>query len=501
MLTFDEFKALAAGHNVIPIVRRSMADTLTPVSAYLILRKEGVASFILESVEPDEKIGRYSFIGTDPRMLIRARGTHVTIEEDGGTRSAAGSIFETVRQVLDRYRVAPFSEPHGLMGGVVGYIGYNAIRSLERIAIAEPSAGDEDDAILGLFGTILQFDHRLQVMTIIHNAFVDPTTSLESQYDAACRTLEEFEQRLRHPPSVSTVFSCSSETDQEEPDRATFLSSVTRAKEFITEGDIFQVVLSRRLRRQFSGDVFAVYRALRMINPSPYLFYLDFGRTKLAGSSPEVLVRSRDRNVEVLPIAGTRRRGDHLEEDDALEVELLADAKELAEHVMLVDLGRNDVGRIAEYGSVHVPVFKRVDRYSHVMHIVSEVHGRLREGLSQVDTLEACFPAGTVSGAPKVRAMEIINELETCPRGAYAGAAGYFGLDGVLETCIAIRTIIAHGNMLKIQSGAGIVADSDPAREYDETVSKARALLEAVDLASAGLLSPRLTQRDGRRAQ
>ena len=499
MVSFKEFAGLAATHNVIPIVHRSMADTLTPVSAYLALRKEGVPSFILESVEPDEKIGRYSFIGTDPRVLVQARGDSVTVEEGGHSTTEQQSVFDCVRGILGRYRVAPFAEPHGLMGGIVGYIGYNAVRSLERIPIPAPGPGDEPDAILGLFGTVVQFDHRLQVMTIIHNAFLDPGEPLEAQYDRALTSLEEFELRLRHPHATPESFSCDFASDQDEPDRETFLSAVQRAKEYITDGDIFQVVLSRRVRREFSGDLFAVYRALRMINPSPYLFYLDFGDTKLAGSSPEVLVRLRDNLVEVLPIAGTRPRGEHPEEDDMLETELLADAKELAEHVMLVDLGRNDVGRIADYGSVEVPVFKRVDRYSHVMHIVSEVRGRLRKGLSAVDTLEACFPAGTVSGAPKVRAMEIIQELEKTPRGTYAGAVGYVGLDGALETCIAIRTIVAHRNTLKIQSGAGIVADSDPAREYDETVNKARALLEAVDLAASGLLSPRLTQRDRRR--
>jgi anthranilate synthase component 1 len=500
MVSFKEFSALAAMHNVIPLVRRSMADTLTPVSAYLALRKEGVPSFILESVEPDEKIGRYSFIGIDPRVLVQARGNSVTVQEGGRNTTRQQSVFDCVRGILGRYRVAPFAEPHGLLGGLVGYIGYNAVRSLERIPIPAPGPNDEPDAILGLFATVVQFDHRLQVMTIIHNAFMDSCEPLEAQYDSALSSLNEFELRLRHPYCGPTSFSCDSASDHDEPDREAFLSAVKRAKQYITDGDIFQVVLSRRVCRIFSGDLFAVYRALRMINPSPYLFYLDFGETKLAGSSPEVLVRLRDRVVEVLPIAGTRPRGEHSEEDEMLEMELLADAKELAEHVMLVDLGRNDVGRIAEYGSVEVPVFKRVDRYSHVMHIVSEVRGRLRSGFSAMDTLEACFPAGTVSGAPKVRAMGIIQELEAFPRGAYAGAAGYVGLDGALETCIAIRTVVAHRDILKIQSGAGIVADSDPAREYDETVNKARALLEAVDLAASGLLSPRLTERDRRRA-
>jgi anthranilate synthase component 1 len=499
MVSFKEFSALAAMHNVIPLVRRSMADTLTPVSAYLALRREGVPSFILESVEPDEKIGRYSFIGIDPVVLVQARGDSVTIQEGGINTTRQQSVFDCVRELLGRYHVAPFAEPHGLMGGVVGYIGYDAVRSLERIPIPAPGPDDEPDAILGLFATVVQFDHRLQVMTIIHNAFLDSSEPLEAQYETALRSLDEFELQLRHAHSAPKSFSCNTASDHDEPDRENFCSAVNRAKQYITSGDIFQVVLSRRVRKTFSGDLFAVYRALRMINPSPYLFYLDFGETKLAGSSPEVLVRLRDGVVEVLPIAGTRRRGDNSEEDEKLETELLADAKEVAEHVMLVDLGRNDVGRIAEYGSVEVPVFKRVDRFSHVMHIVSEVRGRLRSGVSAMATLEACFPAGTVSGAPKVRAMEIIQELESSPRGAYAGAAGYLGFDGALDTCIAIRTIVAYRGALKIQSGAGIVADSDPAREYDETVSKARALLEAVDLAASGLLSPRLTERDRRR--
>jgi anthranilate synthase component 1 len=266
-------------------------------------------------------------------------------------------------------------------------------------------------------------------------------------------------------------------------DAASFAASVRRAKEYITEGDIFQVVLSRRLRLPFSGDPFPVYRALRIINPSPYLFYVDFGEIKLIGSSPEVLVRANQRAVELLPIAGTRKRGSTEEEDLRLEEELLEDEKELAEHIMLVDLGRNDVGRISEYGSVHVPVFKRVVRYSHVMHIVSEVRGKLARGATGLDALRACFPAGTVSGAPKVRAMEIINELEPFRRGIYAGAVGYLGFDGALDTCIAIRTIIAHRDMLTIQAGAGIVADSVPEREYMETANKAQVLIDAITLA------------------
>lgn len=489
MLSFEEFEKLSTTYNVIPLIQTLAADTLTPVLTYLTLREAGVPSFILESVEPNEKIGRFSFIGSEPRVLLEARGARVSIREGKEVRHTSDTLFAVVRRLLSEFRCAPLREPHGLMGGFVGYVGYNAVRVLEHIPIPDPGNDEEPDALLGLFGTVIQFDHRRQIMTLVHNVFLDPSLSLHDQYADGCAMVERVAERLGRAAVVTTSFSCADQ-GVEEPTRDGFMASVMEAKHFIKAGDIFQVVLSRRMRRTFGGDLFAVYRALRMINPSPYLFYLDFGQTKLAGSSPEVLVRLRDNVVNVLPIAGTRPRGSTDAEDKDFERELLADAKELAEHVMLVDLGRNDIGRIAEYGSVSVPVFKRVDRFSHVMHIVSEVQGRLRDGMDAVAVLEACFPAGTVSGAPKVRAMEIIQSLEPFSRGAYAGAVGYIGLDGVLDTCIAIRTVFAQGNILKIQAGAGIVADSDPGREYDETVSKARAVQEAVRLASTGLSSP-----------
>jgi len=499
MITFEEFSVLAGNYNVVPLVRPLLADTLTPVSTYMTLRQEGTPSFILESVEANEKIGRYSFIGVGPRLLLRARGTHITIREQGNTRHLNENLYALIESLVSRYRSAPVEGRHGLAGGFVGYLGYNTIRHIERIQIGDPGAADEDDAMLGLFGAVVQFDHRAQLITIVQNIFVEPGVELRDQYNAARTALDTLELRLRRSPVASDNFRCEPAPEESRDERHTFEESVRRAKEAITEGEIFQVVLSRRVRRAFSGDLFAVYRALRIINPSPYLFFLDFGDTMLVGSSPEVLVRSRQGLVELLPIAGTRRRGRDEEEDRVLAEELLHDAKELAEHVMLVDLGRNDVGRIATYGSVDVPVFKRIDRYSHVMHIVSEVRGRLQEGISPVDVLKACFPAGTVSGAPKVRAMEIIHELEPVHRGAYAGAVGYIGFDGTLDMCIAIRTIIACRGMLNIQAGAGIVADSVPEREYEETVSKARALNEAVTLAAAGLPSERLARGEGAR--
>ncbi len=498
MLSFAEFEQLAQSHNVIPLVKLLLADTHTPVSIYLTLRQEGSPSFLLESAETNEKLGRYSFVGLSPSMMVRARGQEVFIVRNGSREKAEGHILEVLRKLSSQFRQAQSGLGTGLAGGFVGYLGYNSVRHLERVPIPDPGSEDEDDAVFGLFPTILRFDHFAHVITVIRNVLVDPDQSLKSQYEQGRKELEALELKLRQSAVSTTSFQCEINGDADVPDREYYCSAVARAKEYIREGDIFQVVLSRRIERKFSGDLFPVYRSLRFINPSPYLYYIDFGDTKLVGSSPEILVRSRKGLVELLPIAGTRKRGRDEREDAALEEELLRDEKELAEHIMLVDLGRNDLGRICRYGSVEVPVFKRVERYSHVMHIVSEVRGQLREDASPVDVLAACFPAGTVSGAPKVRAMEIINQLEQSPRGAYAGAVGYIGFDGSLDTCIAIRTLVAHGERLKIQAGAGIVADSVPENEYQETVNKSRALLEAVMFASGGLPSSQLLARLGR---
>jgi anthranilate synthase component 1 len=341
--------------------------------------------------------------------------------------------------------------------------------------------------MFALFTTVVRFDHRRQVVTVIRNVLVDTAMPLAPQYEQGRRDLDALLLRLHKTPVMTSTFACSPPPPATDADREQYCRSVHRAKEHITDGDIFQVVLSRRGETSYSGDPFPVYRALRLINPSPYLFHLDFGDTVLLGSSPELLVRVHDRDVEVMPIAGTRRRGADAEEDRRLAEDLLADEKERAEHVMLIDLGRNDVGRIAAYGSVSVPDVMRVERYSHVMHIVSTVRGTLRKDVDALDALVSCFPAGTVSGAPKIRAMEIIADLEGRRRGVYAGAVGYLGFDGTLDTCIAIRTVVCHGGHLSIQAGAGIVADSDPDREFVETENKARALIDAVTLAAGGL--------------
>ena len=487
MISSDEFCRLATDFNVIPLSKTLLADLHTPVSAYLSLRSEKALSFLFESAEPDEKIGRYSFIGIDPEKLLIGRGDRTEIVSNSESRHITQDILKTLRRETAHFRV--YGKEGGFQGGFVGYLGYNCVRLIEQIPVPPGSQDEPPDAMFGLFTTVVQFDHRQHRVTVRVNVVVNDAVPLATQYDRARKKLDLTLLRLRNAPVPSSHFQCT--IPPAPSDEAGYCAAVEKAKHHIHEGDMFQAVLSRKRSIPYDGDPFVVYRALRFVNPSPYLFYVDFGKTKLIGSSPEVLVRVTRGNVELLPIAGTRKRGITEAEDLELEKELLADAKETAEHVMLVDLGRNDVGRISAIGSVEVPVFKRVDRYSHVMHLVSHVRGSLRSDLTPLDALISCFPAGTVSGAPKVRAMEIINELEGERRGIYAGAVGYLGFDGTLDTCIAIRTIVGHNGTLTIQSGAGIVADSVPATEYRETVNKAQALLDAITLAAGGLHDPR----------
>jgi anthranilate synthase component I len=489
MITHEEFTKLAHTYSVVPLVETMLADLHTPVSIYLTLRKESSHSFLLESVEPDERIGRFSFVGTEPHLVIKAKGDDIEIDSREKKEQRHGKILDVLTEFSQRYRsVAPL-EQQGFTGGFLGYFGYDRVQEIEHIPLNPALEDDVPDAMFGLFQSVVKFDHRHQLLTVIHNIFVDHTRPLQDQYHEGAAILSALLIQLGKPPILENSFQCDHTSVQHGTDHDAFCSSVKRAKEYIHEGDIFQVVLSRRVQVPFSGDPFPVYRALRIINPSPYLFYISYGSVKLIGSSPEVLVRVQDRTVGVMPIAGTRKRGTTEHEDKRLEEELLHDEKEAAEHVMLVDLGRNDIGRVSEYGTVHVPVFKRLKRFSHVMHLVSEVQGRLKDEADSLDALRACFPAGTVSGAPKVRAMEIINELEPVRRGIYAGAVGYLGFDGALDTCIAIRTIVAANGVLTIQAGAGIVADSIPESEYKETVNKAQALLDALAGASNGLMN------------
>jgi anthranilate synthase component 1 len=487
MITQQEFKQLAQSYSIVPMVETMLADLHTPVSIYLTLRSEGIPSFLLESVEPDERIGRYSFVGTDPMLLIKAKEDAIEINNGILKEQRRGNFLDVLEEYSHRYRNITMHEQQGFAGGFLGYLGYDRVKDIEKVPLRSSEEGKIPDAIFGLFNSVVKFDHLQQLITVVCNIIVEKDRPLDEQYNQGKIRLETILARLGNPPMVESDFKCDYKVVQHAVDKDAYCASVQKAKEYISEGDIFQVVISRRIQVPFSGDPFPVYRALRIINPSPYLFYLDFGTVQLIGSSPEVLVRVHDRIASVMPIAGTRKRGITEQEDLELEKELLCDEKEAAEHVMLVDLGRNDLGRVSEFGSVLVPVFKMLKRFSHVMHLVSEVQGKLKPNASSLDALRASFPAGTVSGAPKVRAMEIIAELEPVRRGIYAGAVGYLGFDGALDTCIAIRTIVAANGEFSIQAGAGIVADSVPENEYKETANKAQALLDAIAMAANGL--------------
>ncbi len=471
---FQEFSRRAARGNLVPVYREILGDTETPVTAY---RKLGVQpSFLLESVIGGEKWGRYSFIGTGGRVVLRGTGN---------------DPFPELKETIETFRPVPAPELPRFFGGLVGYLGYDVVRHIEELPDMGRQGPAMPDYYFMLTDTLLIFDSFSQKITVIHNAHIDERP-LEEVYTAACRAVDESIRRLQEPstgaPSVLEVAETGAGGDQFEfrssfPERADFEDAVRRCKEYIRAGDIFQVVLSQRFETPYGGDPFDVYRALRVITPSPYMYFLDTGEAQIAGSSPEILVRLEDGRIELRPIAGTRPRGASAAEDADMEADLLNDPKERAEHLMLVDLGRNDVGRVAEVGSVNVTEFQTIERYSHVMHMVSNVKGKLRPNLTAVDLIQATFPAGTVSGAPKVRAMEIIEELEPQRRGPYAGALGYLSFSGNLDMCITIRTIVVKDGVASIQAGAGIVADSDPAREYDETVNKARGMMKAIRMA------------------
>jgi anthranilate synthase component 1 len=466
------------------IFRELHADLETPISVYLKLRGNG-PSFLLESVEGGERIARYSFIGVAPRTKYVIRGDQVTISERADVRTISldpGSDPTCFLQAeLSRFQTAPTAGLPRFVGGLVGYLGYEGVRHFEPKLIPLMPASALPDAIYLLSDTVVAFDHvRGSLFLIAH--------VLDGDESAAQRKLDEIEERLKAPVPPSAARKPKHGETGSNMTQPAFEAMVRTAKEFIAAGDIFQVVLSQRFTRETAAAPFDIYRAVRRLNPSPYMFFFDFGEVDggpltLVGASPEIFVRLEERKASLRPIAGTRPRSADPAADEALAVELLADPKERAEHVMLVDLGRNDLGRVSEYGSVKVPEFFTIERYSHVMHIVSHVEGMMRPGLTAFDLVRAAFPAGTVSGAPKVRAMEIISELEQGARGPYAGMVGYFGFDGAMDTCIAIRTLVAHGKTVSVQAGAGIVADSDPSSEYRETVNKAKAMLKAVELA------------------
>jgi anthranilate synthase component 1 len=514
--SFQEFSRLAQQGNIVPISLSMLADTLTPVSAFLRLAEAQRDGFLLESVEGGEKIARYSFLGFAPSVVVRyhqgaygdGKSRRLDIESQqpllSADESAAPDIFTFLQTARRQFQPVPVNGLPRFTGGFVGYFGYDTVRDLEKlpertatpagaIDVVDdhtPPASVFSDAEFGFYDTILAFDHVRQQILLVTNVFLDEgELNLRRRYEEAVECLENMRQRLCSPPSTENSSRVSNQPPEPRANfpRKNFLVAVAKAKEYIASGDIFQVVLSQRFSCALSVSPFQIYRALRQTNPSPYMFFLKYGDNSLIGSSPEALVRVENRVAEMRPIAGTRRRGADATEDQRLEEELRADAKERAEHLMLVDLSRNDLGRVCEFSSVEANELMTVERYSHVMHLVSNVRGKLRPELDAVDALRACFPAGTVSGAPKIRAMEIIDALEPEPRGPYAGAVGYLDLSGNLDACITIRTIWTQGQQAFFQAGAGIVADSDPGREYQETIEKSRAVWNAIDLAERGL--------------
>jgi len=486
--SFDEFKELARRGTFVPVCKEIVADLLTPVSAFLKIAEHADYAFLLESVEGGEHVGRYSFLGKDPFLILRARGAGTTIDRGGVTTQSEQPFIDTLRRLMADFR-SPFVP--GLprfTGGAVGYLGYGASSWFEPVLGDLGSSPDgADDAGFMLFDTVLAFDHVQHRILIIANARITADDDLESLYQFACAKIQflerELDRNLSHTrrEAADVLVFASNHT------RERFEEQVRAAKEHIAAGDIYQVVLSQRFEANVDADPFTVYRALRHVNPSPYMYFIRMGGVSVVGSSPEMLVRVEGSRVETHPIAGTRRRGRNDEEDMRLAEELKRNEKERAEHVMLVDLGRNDVGRVCEYGSVRVPQFMGLERFSHVMHLTSIVEGKLADDRDRLDALVSCFPAGTVSGAPKLRAMQIIKALEPSGRGLYAGAVGYLDFAGNLDFCIAIRTVIMSKGTAYVQAGAGIVMDSNPAAEYEETHDKAKALLRALELAQQGL--------------
>jgi anthranilate synthase component 1 len=487
---YKEFSRLAGQASLVPVVKSVAADLLTPVSAFLAIAANEPDAFLLESVERGEQIGRYTFLGARPYMQVRALGNDIVVQRGKREENHRGSAIQVIKELLREHRPAIVPGLPPFTAGAVGYFAYDAVRQLEKIG---EHAKDDlllPDCVLMFFDRLLAFDHLRHQIHIIATADVS-RESPRRAYDRAAADIGVLEQKLAaglrpahwHKTSTRKPGKLKIHAGTA---RRRFIESVERAKEYIAAGDIFQVVLSQRLDFVPGVAPFDVYRALRAVNPSPYLYFLRMGDTHILGSSPEMLVRITGRKLEYRPIAGTHPRGRGEVEDQRLEEQMLHDEKERAEHVMLVDLGRNDLGRVSDYGSVKVKDLMYVERYSHVMHIVSALEGKLRGDLDAVDAFAACFPAGTLSGAPKVRAMQIIEELEPTRRGVYGGAVLYADFDGNLDSCIAIRTMLMQGKKAYLQAGAGIVADSDPEREFEECMNKAQAVLRAVEAARGG---------------
>jgi anthranilate synthase component 1 len=484
--SYEEFRALAKRGNLIPIYQELLMDLETPLSFFKRLERDRYA-FLLESVEGSERWARYSFLGTRPYRVFKARGSEVEVIEGGKSRRFSSEApLKALEQLLKNCRPVNIPGVPPFFGGALGYVSYNAVEQFHQIRNGKKDPLDLPEIFFLFVQTLIAFDNLKHTIKVIDNIQCDGT-DLRGAYDASVRRIHNVISTLQKKPRGIEPRDVSQNRANRKfrsnLSKAQFASAVIKAKEYIKAGDIIQVVLCQRLETQTATDPFEIYRALRFINPSPYMFYLELEDLRVIGSSPETMVRLTGDTIELRPIAGTRPRGTTADEERKLETDLLADPKECAEHIMLVDLGRNDVGRVAQVGSVEVNELMTIERYSHVIHIVSNVRGKLATGQTAFDLFVSTFPAGTVSGAPKIRAMQIISELEPQKRGLYAGAIGYFGYNGNLDTCIVIRTIIMKGKRVFVTAGAGIVADSDPETEYQETLNKARAMLKAVALA------------------
>ncbi len=507
--SFADFRRLAGRGNVVPVYRTIVADLLSPVSAFLRLAPQTSVgagrslpagagarpnqthpySFLLESVEGGERVGRYTFFGVDPFQVISCRGDRITLERGSRRIDESGNIFDYLRQVGARYRPVPMANLPPFSAGAVGYVSYEAVRMLERLPPRVEPDVEIDDAVFMYFKNLVAFDHVQHRLFLFANVLTEEGKgNLRAKYDVAVLQVQSLERVLHRPLRLPRFRRPQGPLRlRANMTRQRYEAMVERSKEYIRAGDVFQVVISQRLEVPVRIPPFQVYRALRVVNPSPYMYFLRMGEATVLGSSPEMLVKVTGRQVEYRPIAGTRPRGKTEEEDRRLEQELKSDEKERAEHIMLVDLGRNDIGRVCEFSTVRPKDIMFVERYSHVMHLVSLLEGRLRPEADSYAALAACFPAGTLSGAPKVRAMEIIDELEPTRRGLYGGTVLYLDFSGNLNSCIVIRTVLIKNQRAYLQAGAGIVADSVPAREYEESMNKAKAMLKAFELAEKGL--------------
>lgn len=484
--TFKEFQALAKTATLVPVAKSISADLLTPVSAFLSFAEKEPYSFLLESVEGGEKVGRYTFLGANPYMRLVCDENGGVLHRGRKQEPVHDDPIEVLRELMNQHSMAQVPGLPPFTAGAVGFVSYDMVRRFEKLPNLAKNDVYVPECDLMFFDRLLAFDHvrhQIHIIAAVDVLEESPTRA----YERALKDIDAIEKKLVRgfKPPVTKPVSGKLKVKRPTPQKK-FEEAVRKAKEYIAAGDIFQVVLSQRAEFEPGVEPFQIYRALRQVNPSPYMYFLRLGDNRVLGSSPEMLVRVNGRKIEYRPIAGTRWRGRDEAEDARIEAELLADEKERAEHVMLVDLGRNDVGRVSEYGSVKVRELMFVEKYSHVMHLVSAIEGKLRENLDAFDAFESCFPAGTLSGAPKVRAMEIIEELEPLRRGVYGGAVLYADYAGNLDSCIAIRTMFTSGKTAYVQAGAGIVADSDPTREYEECVNKSAALVNAVDLARAG---------------